>query len=145
MSDISILQSNFFHVKNEGTFLYLMDCICGVDENVRITEAIDQNDKTIYSFSLRGGLAGVRNLESSPNCEFDENAYDKLVSRLQRCVADDDAIILTEVNTDGLDDSIGRGTIITADRIEDMPFEDFLIHRAREILGRPEWTTQCCQ
>lgn len=141
MSDLCVLQSNLFHVKKESTFLYLMECICGIQEDPHVSVSLDEGENKVYSFSLHGSLLGIKTLATSPDCEYDANAFEKLVSRLQRCVADGDAIILTESADPDFEDSLGYGTIITANHVEELSLEDLLIRRAREILGKPEWET----
>ena len=82
-------------------------------------------------------------LEVARELGVDKDTYDSgegfLLEILQKCVADDDAIIFIESGHEKLNYVAGCGTIITSKQIEHVDLLGVVLRKADEILGNPDW------
>lgn len=76
---------------------------------MELRKETDQNGNPIFAFGCYGGIAGIPNdLEN----EFDDNSYDRFITKLQECIADKDAVIIMESGHEKLRYLIGSALII---------------------------------
>lgn len=136
------IRTNYFHVKDEDKFRSLMDRVYGCEDNVHLWEKKDENGKTVFGFGCYGGIAGIKNALEDENEDVDETAYDEFVDELQRCVAEDDAIIIMESGNEKLRYIIGSAEIITEKDHEYLDISNIAIRKAAEILENCNWATR---
>ena len=142
-------RTNYFHVKNPVLFLRAMNIAKASSEDLEI---FDNNEGVfgiggygLYTYCLdnldreqyKEGLEVARELG------VDKDTYDSgegfLLEILQKCVADDDAIIFIEGGHEKLNYVAGSGTIITSKQIEYVDLLGVVLRKADEILGNPDW------
>ena len=108
------IRTNYFRVKDEDSFRELMSRVYGSEDSVDIFERRDNNGTLYFGFGCYGGIGGLRNAASDEDDDADESAYDEFLDKLQKCVAEDDAIIIFEAGSEKLRYVTGEATIITS-------------------------------
>ena len=130
--------SNWFRVKDEDAFRKIFARIVSSDEPITLWERTDEKGTKIFSFGGYTSICGIepeqtpRNDEESDPCDAD---YDEMVKELSSVVADDDAIILTEIGNEKLCYLVGAATIITAKDVELLNLGDLSCDVADKLLG----------
>ena len=137
------IRTNYFRVKDEAEFRELMSRAYGTEDSIELWEGTDPQGNKVFGFGLEGSIAGVKNAQCDGDDDLDETAYDEFIDGLQRCVADDDAIIIMEAGYEKLCYVVGAATIITSKDYEHMSITDLAMGKAAEMLGAPAWTTTC--
>lgn len=139
------IRTNYFHVKDEAAFRALMERVYGSEDSVDLWERPDAEGNIVFGFGCYGGIAGLRNAqEDSKEAEdLDDTAYDEFIDGLQKCVADNDAIIILEVGNEKLSYVIGSATIITSKDVHGLDITNLAVSEAAAILNTPAYTTRC--
>ena len=137
------IRTNYFHVKDEEAFRELMSRAYGSEDNLQLFESADKNGKTVFGFGVYGGIAGVRNADADEDDDVDDTAYDKFIAELQKCIADDDAIIILESGNEKLRYIVGSATIITSNDHSYLDITSIASKKAAKMLNNPEWQTKC--
>ena len=137
------VRTNYFHVKDEEEFRALMARVYGSEDSVELWEKEDDNGKTVFGFGVYSGIAGVRNARDDGDEDCDDSAYDEFIDGLQKCVADDDAIIILEVGNEKMRYVVGSATIITSKDYEYLDITNLATERAAQMLCNPGWQTRC--
>jgi hypothetical protein len=144
------VRTNYFSVTDEDKFRQLMS-LCAGDENsveVFTSKSADGNDVR-FGFGCRGSILGL--LAPYDNAEpedldyetcDDEHDMDLFYKFLQKLVAKDDAVIITEVGSEKLCYLFGISAVITNSEIRVVSLQDIAIAEARAMLGNVEYTTQ---
>lgn len=127
-----VIRTNYFHVKDGKAFEEFMEHVSGED-----LELFYEKDDT-YAFGGYGMIYGYMENEDD---DFDE-AYDAMIKELQKHVADDDAIILTEIGNEKLRYLVGVVTVITRDNCSSIDIRESGLKLARHLLGDPNYNTQ---
>ncbi len=137
------VRTNYFHVKDEEEFRALMARVYGCEDSVELWEDKDDDGKTVFGFGVYGGISGVRNAQDDENEDCDDSAYDEFIDGLQKCVADDDAIIILEAGNEKMRYVVGSAIIITSKDYEYLDIATLATKRAAYILRNPKWQTRC--
>ena len=133
------IRTNYFHVKDEGKFLELMDQVQGSEDQIKLFQEKGPDGKNVFGFGLYGGIAGVANDEG----DMDDHSYVEFINRLQKCVADDDAVIIMESGAEKLRYVVGSATVITSNDCEYLNIDQLAAQKASSMLGNPVWSTRC--
>lgn len=133
-------RTNYFGVKNESEFREIISRLVG-DEMIRIFTC--ETDKSKFAFG-GGIISGIRpkNYKDEDYDEDDIIDGDEWLYELQKVVADDDAIIVTEVGREGYRYIDGSVTVITSRNIEFKDLRSTAFELARKALGNPNWDTR---
>lgn len=110
---------------------------------MELWEEKDDDGKTVFGFGVYGGISGVRNAQDDEDEDCDDSAYDEFIDGLQKCVADDDAIIILEAGNEKVRYVVGSAIIITSKDYEYLDIATLATERAAHILRNPEWKTRC--
>ena len=138
------IRTNYFHVKDEEKFRKLMERAYGCEDSIDLWEEKDEEGKIVFGFGCYGGIAGIRNALEDENEDVDETGYDEFIDGLQECVAEDDAIIVMESGNEKLRYLVGSAAVITNHGYEYLEISDIASRKASEMLGNPDWKTECC-
>ena len=82
----------------------------------------------------------IQGIVTNPDGEAD---YDGFLGALQECVAGNDAILLLEAGHEKMNYVVGAATVITSTDIRYLNLVDTALERAKQMLGNPDWMTQC--
>ena len=137
------VRTNYFRVKNEAEFRELMSRVYGSEDSVDLWEETDDAGNHLFGFGCYGGISGVINAREDEDEDADETSYDEFISCLQKCVADDDAIIIFEVGNEKLRYLVGQALMITVKGIENISLKDMATQLAAGMLENDNWQTQC--
>lgn len=137
------VRSNYFHVKDIEQFKALMARVYSSDGTVELWEKKDKDNNPIFAFGCLGDIAGVRNAQEDNFEDASDTAFDEFVNGLQDSVADDDAIIILESGHEKLRYLVGSALVITSNNYEHLDITHIACDKAAEILGNPNWQTQC--
>lgn len=129
----SVTRSNYFHVKNEDAFSKFMDTVSGDDMHCWSDK--DEDGNTVYAFGCYGSIYGVPNGDEN-------NDFDLFLSKLQKHIAPEDAVILMESGHEKIRYVTGYATIITSCKIETISITDLGMAKAKEILKNQEYRTK---
>ena len=129
-------RSNYFSVTDEAAFRRIIASCIGSDDSITVFEQSDGSGK--FGFGCYGQILGVLINEDDP----DSPDYDAFCYDLQGVLAEDDAIIITEVGNEKLRYLTGYCTVITKNEIRGVDVCDTAMALARDMLDNPAFTTQ---
>lgn len=127
-----VVRTNYFHVKDMDAFLDLMNRTVGSEDGVELWEETDQDGNPIYAFGCYGGIAGLPN-ESDD--EIDDDSYDRFTDELQKCVAENDAVIIMESGHEKLRYVTGSAFIITSNDTKYLDVETLALEATEKMVG----------
>ncbi len=131
-----VIRTNYFHVKDEEAFrLMMFNVHDGYGNKVELYENKDKNGETEFSF---GGYDGISFRDYS-NGIVEEDLYDDFINRLQKFVAENDAIIILEVGHMKLSYLCGIATIVTSTGVEHADITESAFEQATKMLNNPLW------
>lgn len=126
------VRTNYFHVKDAEAFRKFIRSISSTEgHGVELFEEKDENGIQVFGFGCQG----------QPTFPEDES-YEGILEGLSELVADDDAIIITEVGHEKLNYLVGEARIITSKEVKGIGISDLAVQTAREMLNRPNWKTK---
>lgn len=134
-----VARSNYFHVKDIERFEKVIAKVKGYTNSLCVWERTDEKGFPVFGFGAQGGILGIKESPEDDN----ETACVAFVEALQRCVADDDAIIILEVISNQLEYAMGDAMIITSSGYCSLDMTDIAMETAAQMLNNPEWDTQC--
>ena len=137
-----VTRSIYFRVKNDDEFIDFARHVYGVSYSVDVN-TYEKNGKTYFSFGCHSEILGYFNtfpFEAKP--EEWESAHDKFIDGLQKHVADDDAIIITEVGYEKLRSVCGHIRVITKDDCQYKNTDDVALEMARSMLNNSCFETR---
>jgi hypothetical protein len=137
------VRTNYFHVKDEEQFRKLMSRAYGTEDEIELWEEKDSEGNAVFGFGLYGAISGVQNAEEDTDPDAERSGYDEFIDGLQKCVADDDAIIILESGNEKLRYVIGSATVITSRDYEYLDIISLAERMACGMLGNAGWTTRC--
>ena len=118
--------SNDFRVKDEGAYKELMSKVSADDMHLYTEE---RNGEIYHSFGSYGVIYGIETEDKNYN-------YDQFTEELQKCVHDEDAIIILEVGHERLFDAVGTAIIITSKDIKILDLGTLALDAAKDMLNR---------
>lgn len=120
-----------------------MSRVYGSEDTVELFEEKDKNGNPVFGFGCYSGISGVKNAQDDDDDACDESAYDEFIEELQKCIADDDAVIILESGNEKLRYVTGSAEIITSQEVGYLSIIDLATKKAAEMLGNPAWKTKC--
>lgn len=145
-----ITRTNYFSVKDAAAFEELIGKTAATEDTLTIIkETVNGAEK--FGFYTEGTILGIPSDEvgEDQGAEADEawdddgeyNMY-AFEKKLQELVADDDAIIITEVGNEKMRYLHGGVTVITSKRVAYKTLQGAALDIARESLENPDWQTR---
>lgn len=135
-------RTNYFRVKDSEALKTLIAHTTSDVEFVRLWSKECADDNIRYAFGCYGSISGTKEENELLDESYDEDAFDRFVQGLQECVADDDAIVITEVGNEKLSYVTAIATIITSTSCDTIELTDFAYEKASQMLEDPKWTTR---
>lgn len=135
---IGCARTNYFKVKDMDAFKAILSRIVSEDEIEFFTS--DENPELV-GFGCSAPIYGILPKDCKREEDVDTN-MDELAAELQNVVADDDAIIITEVGHEKLNYVAGGAYIITSKDFQYRNIQNIAIQTAQEMLGCPMWETE---
>lgn len=135
------VRTNYFHVKDEEAFQILMEKVQPANGEIEVWKETDQAGKPVFGFGCSGGILGIPDRDpEDDDCEYDYVAF---LKGLQECVKEDDAVILMESGHEKLNYLSGNALVLTKDQTASLDIITLAQEMAAELLGKPEYSTQC--
>lgn len=128
-----VSRTNYFHVKDVETFREFMDTV--IADDLHLWEEKDNDSSTVFAFRCEETIYGIPDKNG-------DSSLDLFFTELQKHIADDDAIILTEAGHEKLRYVTGYATIITHTGMQTLDIETFALARAKEMLENPNFETK---
>jgi len=129
-----MVRTNYFRIKGEKEF---MEAVAGLTGECEIETSVEIRDGKLYGWF--GSYSYISYCADEDECDYDMDAFFK---KMQDVIAEDDAMILTEVGNEKLRYLVGSCIIVTSKDIMYVDIEQVGIATAREMLGNSEWDTQ---
>ena len=125
-------RTNYFKIKDEAKFRKICEGLCGEDGiDVEVTE----KDGQLYGF--------IGSYSSIDYCvDEDDEDWDSFVKQIQEVIADDDAMLMTEIGNEKLRYLVGICTIITSKEVRYVDLETIGFQEAKQMLNNEHWTTK---
>lgn len=133
----SVVRTNYFHVKDSEKFKELMSQVYG-DDDIHVWTKKDNAGSTMFAFGCYGGIFGKK---QGTYDETDKGEYEAFFADLQKCVAEDDAIIFIEVGNEKLRYLVGAVSIITHNAFHSVSLREVALITACELLKNDNWET----
>lgn len=127
-----VVRTNYFHVKDVEAFKRMMDQVVGSEDEVSLWEENDQEENPIFAFGCYGGIAGLPN-ESDD--EIDDDSYNRFTDELQKCVAENDAVIIMESGHEKIRYVTGSAFIITSNATKYLDVETLALEATKKMVG----------
>lgn len=127
-----VVRTNYFHVKDVEAFKRVMDQVVGSEDEVSLWEENDQEGNPIFAFGCYGGIAGLPN-ESDD--EIDDDSYNRFTDELQKCVAENDAVIIMESGHEKIWYVTGSAFIITSNDTKYLDVETLALEATKKMVG----------
>lgn len=137
------VRTNYFHVKDPDAFREFMSRVYGAGDYIELWEEKDADGKLVFGFGTNGGISGLCDDVEEECPDTDDASYDLFIDGLQEHLCDDDAVIIFEIGHEKLNYVVGSATVVTKEHCEHLDISDLATAKAGELLGNPEWTTQC--
>ena len=115
-----------------------MSTVYSTKAEIKVFESLDKDGVTRYGFGCCGQIRGV--CPTNEDGIFSE--YAAFIEGLQELVAEDDAIIIFETGSDGLQYLTGTADVITTNGHKYLRIEDCATKVAAKMLHNPEFTTE---
>ena len=143
----STMRTNYFKVKDEEKFKALMDTVSAVD--MHLFEDTTSDGAKLFGFGCYGCISGVPmdtdgnyvevSVDNNDDYDYD---YDVFLVELQKHVAEDDAIIITEAGYEKLRYVNGSSIVITSKEIKYLDITNLAFIEAKKMLNNEKWETQ---
>lgn len=135
-------RTNYFHVKDEQKF---RDVIAKVECDEDQLEVWKEPDGT-FGFGAYASILGfpvqVEGVSEKDAQYCQDYDYEEFANALAECVADDDAIIITEVGNEKMRYVNGHAVVITSKEIRNINLEAQAIIAAQDMLNNKKWNTE---
>jgi len=144
------VRTNYFSVTDKDEFHRLMSMCTGDEYRVEVfSDKLADDNSVKFGFYCDGSILGLLapyEDEEPEDLDYvacdDEHDLDLFYKFLQKLVAKDDAIIITEVGSEKMRYLFGMCVIITRSEIRVINLQDMAMAEARRMLGNAEYTTQ---
>lgn len=136
-------RTNYFSVKDEKQFQVLMNRAYCANGEVVVFEEKDREGKKRFAFCCDGEISGVRHAKEDTDENADDTAYGEFISELQKCIADDDAVIILHAGFEKFRYISGLAEIVTSNGCDYLDITELAKKKAAEMLGNKNWCTEC--
>lgn len=131
-------RTNYFKVTDEDQ---LQDIVKRIVWNDAF-HTFFSHDADGFGFGSEGTICGLRAPDQNDEEEDADDDPEDVYKALQRIVAPDDAIIITEIGFENLRYLVGFSVVITRDQIECVDLRDESLRKAQELLQNPDFHTR---
>lgn len=139
-------RTNYFEVKDAEALKSLIAKTHSGEDKISIFTRTDkETGKTLYGFGCYSSIDGIpspqkneKSKELGDDLELDHELF---VKELQKIVADDDAIIITEAGNEKLRYVCGDSTIITAKEVRTIDLKNAAKVAAKQMLNNKDWSS----
>mgnify|MGYP004474757533 CR=1 FL=1 len=128
-----VSRTNYFHVKDAELFREFMDTV--IADDLHLWDEKDNNINNVFAFGCEGTIYGIPD-------ENGDSSLDLFFEELQKHIADNDAVILTEAEHEKLRYVTGYATVITNANLQTIGIETFALAKAKEMLENPGFETK---
>lgn len=125
-------RTNYFRAENAELLRGIIHAAAFDVEGLRLWEDTGEDGIIRYAFGCYNSIAGA----------MDEDAFTEFVTKLQACLPDDDAIVITEIGNEKLRYLEALATVITKTACDTVDLTETGYERASEMLGYPNWSTK---
>ena len=125
------VRTNYFSVKDEEKFKELTDKLTAEDEIL-----VEKNSKGKWSIASHASIDYCKDEE---DCDYD---LDVFLKGIQECIADDDAMIWTEIGNEKLRYFVAYSIVVTSKEIKCVNLEEIALNTASEMLGKDNFKTE---
>ena len=135
---VGCVRTNYFRVKDMDAFKDIVSRIASED---KVSLFVNEENPELVGFGSLSSIMGIypEKYDEDEDIDF---CTDELAAELQKVVAEDDAIIMTEVGNEKLRYVSGGAYIITSREIQYLDLKSIATHTAREMLQNPTWNTE---
>jgi hypothetical protein len=130
------IRTNYFSVTDEEKFRRIIGS-CSAEDDILIFDSEDGTGKV--GFACMGSIYGIPPTEDEDDTESDLDAF---YDALQAIIAEDDAIIITEVGYEKLRCLIGHCTVITWNEIQYIDVRNKAVELAGTLLNNKSFSTR---
>lgn len=124
-------RTNYFRADDPELLRSTIEAAAYEVESLKLWSLTGEDDIIRYAFGCYTSIAGA----------MDEDTFEEFVATLQKCLADGDAIVITEVGYENLRYLEALATIITKEACDTIELTDFAYEKASQMLEDPKWTT----
>ena len=135
-----VQRTNYFHVKDPEAFRNLMTKVEA--EDFSFWEEKDEAGNLIFAFGCFGSIAGIPIRNEEGELETGDESYEDFLTELQKCIEDNDAIILIESGYEKLRYVSGIATVISSDSIKYLDVSRTALGLARRMLKDEKYDTR---
>lgn len=125
-------RTNYFRTENAELLRETIAAAAYDVEGLRLWEQTGEDGIIRYAFGCYTSIGG----------SMDEDAFEEFVAKLQACLPDDDAIVITEIGNEKLRYLEALATIITQTGYDTVDLTEAGYEKASEVLGYPNWSTK---
>lgn len=129
-------RTSYFHVIDEAAFRALIaEVVTSEDAEIYIWKGKDDEGKDTFAFGCYSDIRGIRPADSDP--DDDEPDYDRFIEKLQECLVDGYAVIVTDVSYEKLNCLVARASIVGKHKWKFIDFHDVTVGMVHEV--EPNW------
>lgn len=130
-------RTSYFHVIDEAAFRSLIaEVVTSEDAEIYIWKGKDDEGKDTFAFGCHSKIRGICQAGSEPDDDNDPD-YDCFIEKLQECLVDGDAVIITEVGHEKLNYLVAQAAIVGKHKWKFIDFHDVTVGAAAEV--EPNW------
>lgn len=130
-------RTSYFHVIDEATFRALIaEVITSEDAEIYIWEGKDDESKDTFAFGCYSDIRGIRPANGDSDGDNDPD-YDRFIEKLQECLMDGDAVIITEVGYEKLNYLTAQAAIVGKHNWKFVDFHDVTVGMVHGV--EPNW------
>lgn len=130
-------RTSYFHVIDEAAFRALIaEVVTSEDAEIYIWKGKDDEGKDTFAFGCYSDIRGIRPADSNPDID-NEPDYERFIEKLQECLVDGDAVIITEVGHEKLNYLTAQAAIVGKHKRKYIDFHDVTVEMVHEV--EPNW------
>lgn len=125
-------RSSYFHVIDEAALrAVIAEVVTSDNEEVYVWKKLDAEGKDVFAFGCYSDIRGI-----CPTGDNDPD-YDRFIEKLQACLVEGDAIIITEVGHEKLNYLTATAAIVGKHGHKFIDFHDVTVGMVDEV--EPNW------
>ena len=130
-------RTSYFHVIDEAAFrAVISEVLTTDDEEVYIWKNQDEKGNDIFAFGCNSDIRGICPGGYDPDGDNDPE-YEYFIERLQECLVEGDAVIITEVGHEKLNNLTAQAAIVGKHNWKFVDFHDVTVGMVHEV--EPNW------
>lgn len=130
-------RTSYFHVIDEAALRAVIAEVRTTDDKeVYIWKKQDDEGKDTFAFGCNSDIRGICPTGYNPDGDNDPD-YDRFIEKLQACLVEGDAVIITEVGHEKLNYLTATATIVGKHKWKFIDFHDVTVEMVDEV--EPNW------